>query len=135
MSIIEKSILSAAKAYYLASLIETDGITIKKCSSRQLERMKDWLFKDYEYTKLNKLKRGVLLLVSGNTWMMYGSMGFKQALDNHASIYIECCKIYLSDNFALNIFFYGYYYYFPNLYSKDDLNLFSCEDISERRRY
>ena len=54
---IEEAILSAAKAYYLASLIKTDGITIEKYSSRQLERMKDWLFTDYEYTKLNKLKK------------------------------------------------------------------------------
>lgn len=54
---IEEAILSAAKAYYLVSQIETDGITIEKYSSRQLERMRDWLFIDYEYTKLNKLKK------------------------------------------------------------------------------
>ena len=54
---IEEAILSAAKAYYLVSQIETDGITIEKYSSRQLERMKGWLFTDYEYTKLNKLKK------------------------------------------------------------------------------
>ena len=54
---IEEAILSAAKVYYLVSQIETDGITIEKYSSRQLERMKDWLFTDYEYTKLNKLKK------------------------------------------------------------------------------
>ena len=54
---IEEAILSAAKAYYLVSLIETDGITIEKYSSRQLERMRDWLFTEYEYTKLNKLKK------------------------------------------------------------------------------
>ena len=53
----EEAILSAAKAYYLVSQIETDGITIEKYSSRQLERMKGWLFTDYEYTKLNKLKK------------------------------------------------------------------------------
>ena len=49
--------MSAAKAYYLVSQIETDIITIEKYSSRQLERMRDWLFTDYEYTKLNKLKK------------------------------------------------------------------------------
>lgn len=49
--------MSAAKAYYLVSLIETGSITIEKYSSRQLERMRDWLFTDYEYTKLNKLKK------------------------------------------------------------------------------
>lgn len=54
---IEEAILSAAKAYYLVSQIETDGITIEKYSSRQLERMRNWLFTDYEYTKLNKLKK------------------------------------------------------------------------------
>lgn len=54
---IEEAILSAAKAFYLVSLIETDGITIEKYSSRQQERMRDWLFTDYEYTKLNKLKK------------------------------------------------------------------------------
>lgn len=54
---IEEAILSAAKAYYLVSLIETDGITIEKYSIRQLERMRNWLFTDYEYTKLNKLKK------------------------------------------------------------------------------
>ena len=54
---IEEAILSAAKAYYLVSLIETDGITIEKYSSRQLERMRDWLLTNYEYTKLNKLKK------------------------------------------------------------------------------
>ena len=54
---IEEAILSAAKVYYLVSQIETDGITIEKYSSRQLERMKGWLFTDYEYTKLNKLKK------------------------------------------------------------------------------
>ncbi len=54
---IEEAILSAAKAYYLVSQIETDGITIEKYSSRQLERMRDWSFTDYEYTKLNKLKK------------------------------------------------------------------------------
>ena len=54
---IEEAILSAAKAYYLESQIETDGITIEKYSSRQPERMRDWLFTDYEYTKLNKLKK------------------------------------------------------------------------------
>ena len=54
---IEEAILSAAKAYYLVSLIETDGLKIEKYSSRQLERMGDWLFADYEYTKLNKLKK------------------------------------------------------------------------------
>ena len=54
---IEEAILSATKVYYLVSQIETDGITIEKYSSRQLERMKDWLFTDYEYTKLNKLKK------------------------------------------------------------------------------
>ena len=39
------------------------------CSKRKLERMTDWLFTDYEYTKLNKLKeiqpRGILLSVFG----------------------------------------------------------------------
>ena len=54
---IEGAILSAAKAYYLVSQIETGSITIEKYSSRQLERMRDWLFTDYEYTKLNKLKK------------------------------------------------------------------------------
>ena len=54
---IEEAILSAAKAYYLVSQIETGSITIEKYSSRQLERMRDWLFSDYEYTKLNKLKK------------------------------------------------------------------------------
>ena len=54
---IEEAILSAAKAYYLVSLIETGSITIEKYNSRQLERMRDWLFTDYEYTKLNKLKK------------------------------------------------------------------------------
>lgn len=54
---IEKAILSAAKAFYLVSLIETDGITIEKFSGRQYERMRNWLFTDYEYTKLNKLKK------------------------------------------------------------------------------
>ena len=54
---IEEAILSAAKVYYLVSQIETDGITIEKYSSRQLERMRNWLFTDYEYTKLNKLKK------------------------------------------------------------------------------
>ena len=54
---IEEAILSAAKAYYLVSLIETDGITIEKYSGRQLERMRDWLLTDYEYTKLNKIKK------------------------------------------------------------------------------
>ena len=54
---IEEAILSATKVYYLVSQIETDGITIEKYSSRQLERMKGWLFTDYEYTKLNKLKK------------------------------------------------------------------------------
>ena len=54
---IEEAILSAAKAYYLVSQIEKNGITIEKYSSRQPERMKGWLFTDYEYTKLNKLKK------------------------------------------------------------------------------
>ena len=54
---IEEAILSAAKVYYLVSQIETDGITIEKYSSRKLERMRNWLFTDYEYTKLNKLKK------------------------------------------------------------------------------
>lgn len=54
---IEEAILSAAKAYYIAALIETDGITIEKYSGRQLERMRDWLLTDYEYTKLNKIKK------------------------------------------------------------------------------
>ena len=54
---IEEAILSAAKVYYLVSQIETNGITIEKYSSRQLERMRNWLFTDYEYTKLNKLKK------------------------------------------------------------------------------
>lgn len=54
---IEEAILSATKVYYLVSQIETDGITIEKYSSRQLERMRNWLFTDYEYTKLNKLKK------------------------------------------------------------------------------
>ena len=54
---IDEAILSAAKAYYLVSLIENDGITIEKYSSRQLERMRDWLLTDHEYTKLNKLKK------------------------------------------------------------------------------
>lgn len=54
---IEEAILSAAKAYYLVSQIETGSITIEKYNSRQLERMKGWLFTDYEYTKLNKLKK------------------------------------------------------------------------------
>lgn len=54
---IEEAILSAAKAYYLGSLIENDGITIEKYSSRQLERIRDWLLSDHEYTKLNKLKK------------------------------------------------------------------------------
>ena len=49
--------MSAAKAYYFVSLIENDGITIEKYNSRQLERMRDWLFTDYGYTKLNKLKK------------------------------------------------------------------------------
>ncbi len=54
---IEKAILFAAKVFYLVSLIERDGITIEKFSGRQLGRMSDWLFTDYEYTKLNKLKK------------------------------------------------------------------------------
>lgn len=54
---LEKAILSAAKAFYLVSLIEFDGATIEKYNNRQLWRMTDWLFADYEYTKLNKLKK------------------------------------------------------------------------------
>lgn len=54
---LEKAILSAAKAFYLVSLIEFDSKTIEKYNYRQLERMTDWLFTDYEYTKLNKLKK------------------------------------------------------------------------------
>lgn len=54
---IEKVIQSAAKAYYLVSLIETEGTTIEKYSNRQLKRMNDWLFTDFEFTKLNKLKK------------------------------------------------------------------------------
>ena len=55
---LEKAILSAAKAFYLVSLIESsDGAALEKYSNLQLERMADWLFTDYEYTKLNKLKK------------------------------------------------------------------------------
>jgi len=54
---LEKAILSAAKAFYLVSLIEFDGVTIEKYNIRHWERMTDWLFNDYEYTKLNKLKK------------------------------------------------------------------------------
>ena len=54
---LEKAIVSAAKAFYLASLIESDGITMEKYNYRQLERISDWLFTDYEHTKLNKLKK------------------------------------------------------------------------------
>ena len=54
---LEKAILSAAKAFYLVSLIESDGTTIEKYNNRQLERMAGWLFTDYEHTKLNKLKK------------------------------------------------------------------------------
>ena len=55
---LEKAILSAAKAFYLVSLIESsDGAALEKYSNLQLERMADWLFADYEYTKLNKLKK------------------------------------------------------------------------------
>lgn len=54
---LEKAILSAAKTFYLVSLIEFDGVTIEKYNIRHWERMTDWLFNDYEYTKLNKLKK------------------------------------------------------------------------------
>lgn len=54
---LEKAILSAAKSVYLVSLIESDGATMEKYSNLQLDRMTDWQIADYEYTKLNKLKK------------------------------------------------------------------------------
>ncbi len=54
---LEKAILSAAKVVYLVSLIESESTSIEKYNNRQLERIKDWQFIEYEYTKLNKLKK------------------------------------------------------------------------------
>ena len=54
---LEKAILSAAKVVYLVSLIESESTLIEKYNNRQLERIKDWQFNEFEYTKLNKLKK------------------------------------------------------------------------------
>lgn len=54
---LEKAILSAAKVVYLVSLIEFESTLIEKYTNRQLDRVKDWLFNEFEYTKLNKLKK------------------------------------------------------------------------------
>jgi len=54
---LEKAILSAAKVVYLVSLIESESTVIEKYNNRQLERIKDWQFNEFEYTKLNKLKK------------------------------------------------------------------------------
>mgnify|MGYP003483701635 FL=1 len=54
---LEKAILSAAKVVYLVSLMESESTLIEKYNNRQLERMRDWQFNEFEYTKLNKLKK------------------------------------------------------------------------------
>lgn len=54
---LEKAILSAAKVVYLVSLIEFESTLIEKYTNRQLDRVKDWQFNEFEYTKLNKLKK------------------------------------------------------------------------------
>lgn len=54
---IEKAILSAAKIAYLASLIQNQFQSFEKFNSKHLTIIKDWVFLQYEYTKLNKLKK------------------------------------------------------------------------------
>lgn len=52
---IEKAILSAAKIAYLASLIQNQFQSFEKFNSKHLTVIKDWVFLQFEYTKLNKL--------------------------------------------------------------------------------
>ena len=54
---IEKAILFAAKTYYLAASLMTQSPTIEKYSPSHNADIAHWTIAEYEYTKLNKLKK------------------------------------------------------------------------------
>lgn len=54
---LEKAILAAAKTVYLTSLLLSGSNTIEKYSDKRISEIADWTIKEYEYTKLNKLKK------------------------------------------------------------------------------
>ena len=54
---IEKAILFAAKTYYLAALLMTQSPKIEKYTPFHNAKIAHWTIAEYEYTKLNKLKK------------------------------------------------------------------------------
>ena len=54
---IEKAILFAAKTYYLAASLMTQSQKIEKYTPSHSAVMAQWTISEYEYTKLNKLKK------------------------------------------------------------------------------
>ena len=54
---IEKAILFAAKTYYLAASLMTQSQKIEKYTPSHNAKIAQWTISDYEYTKLNKLKK------------------------------------------------------------------------------
>ncbi|MBR1798490.1 MAG: nucleotidyl transferase AbiEii/AbiGii toxin family protein [Bacteroidales bacterium] len=54
---IEKAILAAAKTVYLSALLLSRSTTIEKYSDKRISDIADWAINEYEYTKLNKLKK------------------------------------------------------------------------------
>ena len=54
---IEKAILFAAKTYYLAASLMTQSPKIEKYTPSHSAVMAQWTISEYEYTKLNKLKK------------------------------------------------------------------------------
>ena len=54
---IEKAILFAAKTYYLAASLMTQSPKIEKYAPSHNAEIAQWTISEYEYTKLNKLKK------------------------------------------------------------------------------
>ena len=54
---IEKAILFAAKTYYLAASLMTQSPQIEKYTPSHNAEIAHWTIAEYEYTKLNKLKK------------------------------------------------------------------------------
>lgn len=54
---LEKAILAAAKTVYLSSLLLSGSTTMEKYSGKRISDIADWTINEYEYTKLNKLKK------------------------------------------------------------------------------
>lgn len=54
---LEKAILAAAKTVYLSSLLLSGSTSIEKYSDKRIMEIVDWTINEYEYTKLNKLKK------------------------------------------------------------------------------